>query len=153
MDEKTRTQARRALGRRATYDSRTTPEDANLYSLNGPCDTFEMTLRQAIPIIIERFTQLPITRIVVFGSVARGSETSDSDLNLAVVVPEPAAGTSIDRVAIAVELRRMVVEINAEIAMDILVYTENEFERLSGIGGFVRTESIDGGETVYERAG
>ncbi len=112
-----------------------------------------MTPRDAIPVIIERFTQLPISRIVLFGSVAAGNADADSDIDLAVVVPDPATGTDIDRVELAVAFRRLVRDINAEMALDILVYTEEEFKRLSHGPSFVKTELIERGETVYERAG
>jgi len=112
-----------------------------------------MTTREAITSIIERFQQIPILRIVVFGSVASGRTNADSDLDIAVVVPEPAAGQSFSRVELAVAFRRLIRDINAEMAIDILVYTKDEFDQLSRVPSFVKTELLDGGQTVYERAG
>jgi hypothetical protein len=52
-----------------------------------------------------------------------------------------------------VELRRQIRDINAQIAIDILVYTESEFSKLRNSPSFLRGEIAEAGATVYERAG
>ena len=112
-----------------------------------------MTLREAVAPIVERIKDLDISRVVVFGSTVTGAFDKDSDLDLAVIVPDPEPGEKFNRVDRAIELRRHIRDINAEIAIDILVYTESEFSRLRNSPSFVRAEIAEAGETVYERAG
>lgn len=112
-----------------------------------------MTPREAVGPIVERIKDLDISRVVVFGSTVTGTVDEDSDLDLAVIVPDPEPGEEFNRVDRAIELRRHIRDINAEIAIDILVYTESEFSRLRNSPSFVRAEIAEAGETVYERAG
>ena len=112
-----------------------------------------MTPREAIDPIIERIRDLPIVRVVVFGSTARGENDADSDLDLAIIVPDPTDGSRFDRVEAAVTVRRRILDINRQVAVDILVYTESEFQELSKQPSFVRGELVESGEVVYERAG
>lgn len=112
-----------------------------------------MTPREAIAPILERIRDLPIVRVVVFGSTARGENDADSDLDLAIIVPDPADRARFDRVEAAVTVRRRILDINRQVAVDILVYTESEFQELSEQPSFVRGELVESGEIVYERAG
>ena len=112
-----------------------------------------MTPREAIAPILERIRDLPIVRVVVFGSTARSENDADSDLDLAIIVPDPADGARFDRVEAAVTVRRRILDINRQVAVDILVYTESEFQELSQQPSFVRGELVESGEIVYERAG
>jgi predicted nucleotidyltransferase len=90
---------------------------------------------------------------VVFGSTVTGTVDEESDLDLAVIVPDPEPGEKFNRVDRAVELRRQIRDINAQIAIDILVYTESEFSKLRNSPSFLRGEIAEAGATVYERAG
>ena len=112
-----------------------------------------VTPREAIAPILERIRDLPITRVVVFGSTARGDGRTDSDLDLAIVVADPVHGEGFDRIETALSVRRRIRDINRQVAVDILVYTESEFRELSGQPSFVRGELVESGEVVYERAG
>ena len=87
----------------------------------------DMTPREAIEPIIERIRDLNIQRVLVFGSTARGSNDKDSDLDLAIIVPDPAEGESFERMDMALSVRRRLRDINRNVAIDILVYTEAEF--------------------------
>jgi len=112
-----------------------------------------MTPREAIGPVIERLKDMAISRIVVFGSAAGGETHEDSDLDIAVVVPDPEDRAEFTRTEFALEVRRRLRDINAQVALDIVVYTVSEFERLASQASSLRTEIVEGGETVYERAG
>ena len=112
-----------------------------------------MTPREAIKPVIERIRDLNIKRVVVFGSAARGSVDKHSDLDLAIVVPARAAGESLDRIDVAITVRRRLREINRQLAIDILVYTESEYQHLCEPPSFVRGERLETEKVVYERAG
>ena len=112
-----------------------------------------MTPREAVAPIVQRLKDLNVSRVVIFGSTVTGTVDEESDLDLAVIVPDPEPGEKFNRVDRAVELRRQIRDINAQIAIDILVYTESEFSKLRNSPSFVRGEIAEAGETVYERAG
>lgn len=112
-----------------------------------------MTPREAIEPVIDSLKDMTIDRIIVFGSAATGVTHADSDLDIAVVVPDPQDEGDFNRTEFALEIRRRLRDINAYLALDIIVYTVSEFERLASQASSLRAEIIEGGETVYERAG
>ena len=84
-------------------------------------------------------------RIVVFGSVARGEATPDSDLDLLVVMPN---GT--DRRTAMRSLRRPLIDL--AVAKDIVVTTpEHAASRKSSPWHIVAT-ALREGQTVYQKA-
>ena len=105
--------------------------------------------------IVERLRPLGASRIVVFGSTARGERRdADSDIDLAVVVGSPREFRSYDeRLEAKSRLRVALLDINETVPIDILLYTEDEFERLLAEPGFVGSEVAGKGQTLYEKAG
>jgi len=85
------------------------------------------------------------SKVILFGSYARGEATEDSDLDLMVVEPEVA-----NRAKEMARLRRAVGKFN--IGVDVLVYSEAEFEErknwLSSVVYWAQQE----GKVLYERA-
>jgi predicted nucleotidyltransferase len=67
--------------------------------------------------------RLGATRVVLFGSRARGTERRDSDLDLLVIMPHPPGGTFPARLAAIYELVR------PRVAVDLVVYTPDEVTR------------------------
>ena len=112
-----------------------------------------MTPREAIAPILERIQDMDVVRVIVFGSTASGELHTDSDLDLAIVVADPHNPEAFDRVQRALEIRRRIRDINREVALDIFVYSQSEFEELASAPSSVRAELVEAGETVYERAG
>ena len=51
------------------------------------------------------------------------------------------------------KLEGQVRDINRRVALDILVYSKLEFEELTGHKGFVKSEVLERGEVVCEKAG
>jgi predicted nucleotidyltransferase len=77
--------------------------------------------------VVERFRP---TRIVLFGSHARGEGSVDSDVDLLIVMP--LRGT---RLATAVEIRKALRGFG--VAKDVIVLTPEEYERKKGIPGTI----------------
>jgi predicted nucleotidyltransferase len=84
-------------------------------------------------------------KIVLFGSCSSGelSEWSDVDLVIVRETQEP----FLDRT------RRVLELLKPQVGVDILVYTPEEFERLSRERAFVRKEIVQKGQVIYERDG
>lgn len=91
--------------------------------------------------IVRRFHP---TRIILFGSQARGDENSNSDVDLLIVFPEAA-----DKRKIAIEIRRSLAEFN--IPKDILVTTPAEIVRRGNLIGTVLHTALREGKVIYER--
>lgn len=105
--------------------------------------------------IVERLRPLGASRILVFGSAARGQRrAADSDIDLAVVVDAPREFRNYDdRLEAKSQLRLALLDINATVPIDILLYTEEEFRRLLSESSFLATEVVGKGQTIYEKAG
>jgi predicted nucleotidyltransferase len=84
-------------------------------------------------------------KIILFGSYCTGQVKEWSDLDL-VLVKETQA-PFLDRT------RQVLALLKPRVGVDVLVYTPDEFERLSRERAFVRQEIVGKGKVIYERAG
>lgn len=105
------------------------------------------TLREWLPVavadVVRAFAPL---RILLFGSVARGEEGPDSDLDLLVVLDhlDPS-----ERPRLVGAIRRA---ISAPAPIDIFVTDAAEFERRKDIPGSIHYWPAREGELVFDRA-
>lgn len=91
-----------------------------------------------VPDVVDRiFERTDATRVVVFGSVVRGDDGPDSDIDVLVVVP---AGARTRHAAAEVlrELRDLPVPV------DVSVVDEETFEGEAGVPGVVRVARREG---------
>lgn len=94
--------------------------------------------------VVERlFERSQALRIIVFGSVARGEATSESDLDLVIVTP--VSGRKHDE---TVALLGVVADL--PVAVDVIVVTPEEFPTEARLPGIVRVAVREG--RSYERA-
>jgi len=85
------------------------------------------------------------SRIILFGSQARGDADSGSDMDLMVIEP------TVENTALeAARLYRAVGWVGK--GVDILVYSEPEFARRSTVPGTVLHQACTEGRVVYERS-
>ena len=105
------------------------------------------TLYEWLPAVVERVVErFDPSKIVVFGSVARGETNYDSDPDLLVVFDE------IERA----EKRNVTVDIRRSLARfpvpkDVLVTDENEIRRKGHLVGSMLRPALEEGRVVYER--
>ena len=84
------------------------------------------------------------TKVILFGSYGRGDATEDSDLDLMVVEPEVA--NRVDEMARLRDATGLF-----DIGVDVLVYSEAEFEeRQQWLSSVVRW-AVEEGKVMYER--
>lgn len=105
------------------------------------------TLRQWLPVAVDDVVRIAgPNRIVLFGSLARGDDGPDSDMDLLVVLDEldPA-----DRSALVSSIRRA---ISARAPIDVFVTDLAEFERRKDVVGSMAYWPAREGEVVYQRA-
>lgn len=99
-------------------------------------------LQTAMQRLVEQFHP---ERIILFGSQARGSADSRSDVDLLVI-----CAVSGDRRALAASMDRALRGL--PIATDIVVLTPREFEIDRRISGTVARPAAREGKVLYERA-
>lgn len=84
-------------------------------------------------------------RIILFGSYGRDQATEDSDLDLMIIQPRVE-----DQAAAMVDLRQLLGSMG--MGVDVLVYSEAEYERRSRVPGTVHYWARLEGKTLYEAA-
>ena len=83
------------------------------------------------------------SKVILFGSYARGTQTPDSDLDLAVILPKVAS-----RFDEMVRLRRALGPI--PMAIDVLVYSEEDVRKRGGFLGTALYEALQNGRILYD---
>lgn len=102
----------------------------------------EERLGRELAAILERIVDADTERVLLFGSMARGTIGSTSDLDLLVVRHDgrpPRVRTD--------DLYRRA---TPRVALDLLVYTPEELEQARGASSFLRT-ALQDAKVVYER--
>ena len=84
-----------------------------------------------------------IEKIILFGSAARGDDREPADLDLAILVPS--------RERFPVRLQRYYRKIQPDFALDLLVYTPEEFERMLKRGNAFAKEIQKHGKVIYAK--
>ncbi len=100
----------------------------------------ELTLQQIVKRVL---TSTQPSRIILFGSYGRGNADEGSDLDLMVVLPEAP-----DKYDEMVRLHKAVG--NLGIGVDVLVYSEAEYQRRSQVPGTVLYWARKEGRQLYE---
>ena len=101
----------------------------------------ELTLKQAVDRLATRFRP---SRIILFGSQARGTADERSDVDLLVICSVEGS-----RRKLMVEMDRSLAGL--EFARDIVVLTPEEYERDKRIPGTVARPASQEGRVLYER--
>ncbi len=105
------------------------------------------TVREWLPSVVDRIVaKFDPVKIVLFGSLARGAEDRDSDIDLLVVLDAVAQE---DKLHVELALRRATKAI--PVPTDFVVTDVAEMERLGDIVGYVFRPALSEGEVVYER--
>ena len=102
--------------------------------------TFAKPLKIARLYVKDLKKNLKVKRAIVFGSVARGEMTEDSDIDLIIISPDFKKMDFVKRFTFLSHLRE---GITRKVPMDIFGYTSEEFKKLS-------KESVALGEAAKE---
>jgi predicted nucleotidyltransferase len=104
-----------------------------------------LTIGQPLTKALQRILSVSSpSRVILFGSHARGDADAGSDIDLMVI------DADVDNPALeAARLYRAVGWVG--VGVDILVYSEQEFARRSTVPGTVLHQALTEGKVVYER--
>ncbi len=83
------------------------------------------------------------SKVILFGSYARGDATDDSDLDLMVIEPEVA--NKFDEM---VRLRNVMGDM--PVGVDLLVYSDREASRRSQVAGTLLYRAFREGKVIYD---
>ena len=104
------------------------------------------TLREWLPEGVDAIVeQLDPLKIILFGSLARGEEHRDSDIDLVVVLPEVT-----DKHAAAVAVRRATAAL--PVPLDVIAVDPEEIRRRGDEIGSVLRPALREGQVVHDRA-
>ncbi len=91
--------------------------------------------------IVKILSDMGVSRVLAFGSFVTGKTSMESDLDLIVVMRTQER--FIDR------LVRIYTAVDPKIAVDILVYTPDEFKKMSSNNPLIK-QAVKEGKVVYE---
>ncbi len=91
--------------------------------------------------IVKILSDMGVSRVLAFGSFVTGKTSIESDLDLIVVMRTQER--FIDR------LVRIYTAVDPKIAVDILVYTPDEFKKMSSNNPLIK-QAVKEGKVVYE---
>jgi predicted nucleotidyltransferase len=92
-------------------------------------------------------------KIILFGSFANGNSNEHSDIDLMVILDnEHVSKTYQERLDKGVYIRKLVLEINEKIPLDILVYSKAELNMVKEYGNQFIEEIEKTGKIIYEKA-
>ena len=95
--------------------------------------------------IISIITKINPEKVYLFGSYASESWDEQSDIDLIIVAPSNAR--PLER---RMELRRMLIEYDRRIGLDLLVYTPEEFNLLASEPSSFISSAIKQGVKIYD---
>lgn len=105
--------------------------------------TLEEWLPAVVERVVERFDPL---KVVLFGSLARGEPSYDSDVDLLVVFERVERE---NKRGLTVEIRRALAEI--PVPVDVIVTDVDEIRRRGHLVGPILRPALEEGKAVYER--
>ena len=99
--------------------------------------------------IKNRLQVLKPAQIILFGSYAQGTADTDSDIDLIVVLNKETSSDSFkERMTDTVAVRKLLADINRQVALDILVYSKREWQALLDSRSSFSRELVANGITL-----
>ena len=107
----------------------------------GPDETRRARLEAELRRIVSQLPGLGVSKAILFGSLASGRVGSTSDLDLILVAESQERFTR--------RLERFYRALDPSVALDLFVYTPEEFVAMAATNPFVRS-ALERGTVVYE---
>jgi len=103
--------------------------------------------------LLEALKQADPYKVILFGSYAKGTADENSDIDMVVILDNnDVAKTYEERQNKKLYINRLVRNINYKIALDILVYSKEEYQIVKNYGNYFIDEIENTGKIIYEKA-
>jgi len=103
--------------------------------------------------LLEALKQADPFRIILFGSYVNGNQNENSDIDMVVILDNnDVAKTYDERLKKKLYINKLVRNINYKIALDILVYSKEEYKIIKNYGNYFIDEIENTGKIIYEKA-
>lgn len=110
-------------------------------------------LESYLPRIVESLKVIDPYKIIIFGSVANGTDKMFSDIDIAVIINKENVPKNYDeKLENKLFVRNAILDLSFEIPIDLLVYTKKEFDRLKNTNKPFFSEITEKGKILYEKA-
>ena len=104
--------------------------------------------------IVDSLKKLDTKYIILFGSYAKETNTEESDIDLIVILDSNEIPDTFEkRMANKLLVRNCIYELSREIAIDLVVYTEAEYNIIKSNNTSFYNEISESGKILYEKAG
>ena len=90
---------------------------------------------------------VPTQSLYLFGSQATGNARPESDIDLAVILKYAGFLSYMERIATRVKLSKQLESVKAQYEIDVIVYTEDEWNQIQSSGSAM-TRAIKSGEKL-----
>jgi uncharacterized protein len=105
-----------------------------------------------LPQIINSLKNIDPLQVILFGSMVSGNINEDSDIDLVVILDnETLPNNYEEKLQNKIFVRNAILDISFKVAIDLLVYTKMEFEKLKNIGNPFLKEITEKGKIIYEK--
>jgi predicted nucleotidyltransferase len=103
--------------------------------------------------LLKVLKQLDPYRIILFGSYAKGTADENSDIDMLVILDNNHVSKNYEeRLQKKLSINKLVRNINYKIALDILVYSKEEYNIIKNYGNYFINEIEKTGKILYEKA-
>lgn len=103
--------------------------------------------------IVHNLQKVNPLKIILFGSYAKGDFNEESDIDLVVILDTETIPDTYDhKLELKVQVRDSIYELSRQMAIDLVVYTNGEFEFLKKQKTSFYNEIMDTGRIIYEKA-
>lgn len=99
-----------------------------------------LELKRCVKVLIENYKP---EKIIIFGSIATGNVSENSDIDMVII--KKTSARFLDRIGEVMRLLR------PKVALDVLVYTPEEYKDLIQTRWFFQDEIEAKGVSIYER--
>ncbi len=108
-------------------------------------------VKQYLPLIVERLRAVNPAKIILFGSYAYGKPTTDSDLDLMVILNQDDLPNSYkEKSELYLQVSRMIRDIRQQIPIDLIVHTQAMYKKFIALGSIFSKEIAKKGIVLYE---
>ncbi len=100
--------------------------------------------------VLERLADVALEKVILFGSVARGEENGESDIDLYVVTKDTlTSGTWAEKNYVYLTVSRKLRDLRAKYPLDLIVHSKNMHQKFVEMHSSMAREIMQHGVVLY----